>query len=126
MQKIKQKIVINREAHDIDANGKVLGRLATHIATLLRGKNKPTFQPHSDGGDIVVVRHAKDITLTGQKANQKVYHHHSGYPGGLKTEKIAAVIKKNPGEILRRAVHQMLPDIRLRKSMMKRLTIHNE
>lgn len=126
MQKIKQKIVINRQAHDIDATGKVLGRLATHIATLLRGKNKPTFQPHSDGGDIVVVHHAKDITLTGQKANQKVYHHHSGYPGGLKTEKIAAVIKKNPGEILRRAVYQMLPDIRLRKGMMKRLTIHNE
>ncbi len=126
MQKIKQKIVINRATHDIDATGKVLGRLATHIATLLRGKNKPTFQPHSDGGDIVVVRHAKDITLTGQKANQKVYHHHSGYPGGLKTEKIAAVIKKNPGEILRRAVYQMLPDIRLRKGMMKRLTIHNE
>ena len=125
MNKIKQKVLITRSAHEIDAEGKTLGRLATHIATLLRGKNKATFQPHVDGGDSVIVNNAAKVTLTGQKLSQKVYHRYSGYPGGLKTEKMSQLMTTQPSEVLRRAVYQMLPDIRLRKSMMKRLTIRN-
>lgn len=113
---------IQRAIHVLDASEKPLGRLATHIATLLRGKNKPTFMPHIDAGDIVVVSNIGSVKLTGQKASQKVYHHYSGYPGGLKTQKMAEVLKKDSGDVLRRAVYQMLPDNRLRKDMIKRLT----
>lgn len=121
----KKHSSIKRETHEIDATDKTLGRLATHIATLLRGKHKATFQPHIDAGDVVIVRNAGMVRITGKKRAQKVYYHHSGYPGGLKTEKISRVMQKNPSEALRRAVLQMLPDIRLRKSMMKRLTLHS-
>ncbi len=111
-----------RASHMIDATGKPLGRLATHIATLLRGKNKPTYMPHIDAGDFVVVANAKDIKLTGKKADQKVYHHYSGYPGGLKTKKIADVLAKRPDAVISEAVKQMLPRTKLRNNMMKRLT----
>lgn len=118
-----KKVTIQRATHEIDATDKSLGRLATHIATLLRGKNKPTFMPHIDAGDRVVVSNIASVKLTGQKASQKVYHHYSGYPGGLKTQKMAEVLKKDSGDVLRRAVYQMLPDVRFRKEMIKRLTI---
>lgn len=121
----KGATIIKRTTHEIDATGKVLGRLATRVATLLRGKHKATFQPHIDAGDIVIVRNAGAIRMTGRKREQKVYHRYSGYPGGLKTEKLSQVLQKNSSEVFRRAVEQMLPDIRLRKSMMKRLTIHS-
>ncbi len=122
MKKPTQK-GIERKTHHIDATGEVLGRLATRIALLLRGKNKPTYMPHIDAGDVVFVSNIEAIVITGQKKSQKVYHHYSGYPGGLKTKKIAEVMTKKPGDILRRAVLQMLPPTRLRPSMMKRLHI---
>lgn len=122
----KQKATIQRITNEIDAAEKTLGRLATHIATLLRGKHKPTFQPHIDAGDTVVVHNARNLKLTGQKLAQKVYYHYSGYPGGLKTKKASVLMQDNPAEILRYSVYQMLPDNRLRKAMIKRLRIYND
>ncbi|MBI4253281.1 50S ribosomal protein L13 [Candidatus Uhrbacteria bacterium] len=122
MQRIKQI----RATHEIDAEGKVLGRLATRIATILRGKHKATFQPHIDGGDIVIVRNAGKVKLTGQKMGQKVYHHHTGYPGGLRTKKLSTSFGENPAWVVHHAVYQMLPDNRLRKEMIKRLHISND
>lgn len=114
---------IERATHTIDATGIAMGRLATRVATILRGKNKATYQPHIDAGDRVVITNVKLMKLTGQKAKQKVYHSYSGYPGGLKTKKLADILEKNPGEALTRSVYQMLPPTRLRTGMMKRLQI---
>ncbi len=111
-----------RTKHTIDVSGKPLGRMATRIATLLRGKHKPEFEYHKDLGDSVHITGARSIKLSGRKLEQKVYHRYSGYPGGLKTEKVSHVIAKNPNAVLWRAVYQMLPANRLRKGMMKRLT----
>ncbi len=116
-------ISITRAHHKIDATDMVLGRLATRIATVLRGKNKVTYQPHIDAGDSITVVNASHIKITGQKMGQKVYYRHSGYPGGLKTEKLSALFVKDPGEVIRRAVKNMLPPTRLRNGMMKRLHI---
>jgi len=111
---------IERKTHKIDAKDKVLGRLATGIVILLRGKNKPTFEPHIDNGDFVVVKKSDDIKLTGKKMEQKIYYRHSGYPGGLKTKKLKDITK---AEALKRAVWNMLPKNRLRNAMIKRLII---
>lgn len=120
---LTKKISIQRKTHELDAKGHVLGRLATRIAHIIRGKNKASYQPHLDCGDTVVVKNVKEIALSGRKIEQKVYYRYSGYPGGLKKENIADVMKKKPGEILRKAVYNMLPPTRLRKNMMKRLII---
>lgn len=114
---------ILRKTHNIDATGTPLGRLATHVATMLRGKNKATYQPHIDAGDIVIIKNVSHVKYSGQKTTQKVYHSYSGYPGGLKTKKLSEVLAKDPGDALRRAVMQMLPPTRLRNGMMKRLYI---
>ncbi len=114
---------IVRKTHQIDASGQVVGRLATRIATLLRGKHKPEFAPHLDLGDIVEVTNAKDMTFTGRKLEQKQYHHFSGYIGGLKSRKLSEVQASRPGEVLRRAVRDMLPGTKLRPAMLKRLII---
>ena len=116
-------IKIVRKTHDIDATGQSIGRLATRIATLLRGKHKVTYVPYKDEGDTVLVSNIKEVKFTGNKLSQKVYHSYSGYPGGLKTKKIAEIYDKNPGDVLKRAVEQMLPPTRLRKGMMKRLHV---
>lgn len=116
---------LKREIHEIDATGKTVGRLSTQIAVLLRGKHKPSFEPHIDAGDFVVVKNAAGLKFTGQKLTQKVYHHHSGYPGGLKTKKLSTLFAQDPSEVLRKSVLQMLPDIRLRKNMINRLTVTN-
>ena len=110
-----------RETHKIDATDKVLGRLASQIAALLRGKNKVAFAPNEDIGDIVEVSNAAQIRVTGAKAKQKLYHHFSGQVGGLKTAKYEEKLKKNPTFILRTAVYSMLPKNRLRPNMIKRL-----
>ena len=114
---------IKRKTHIIDADGKILGRLATKIAILLRGKNKATFTPNLDEGDFVEVINAGKIKLSGKKLEQKEYIHHSNYPGGLKRKKMRDVLKENPGEVLRRAVDGMLPKNKLRDAMIKRLKI---
>jgi large subunit ribosomal protein L13 len=113
-----------RKWHIVDANGKTLGRLAARIAILLRGKHKPTFTPHVDTGDHVVVINAGKITLTGDKFRTKVYIHHTGYPGGLKSATAEHVHAKNPTELLERAIKGMLPKNSLGKQMARKLKIY--
>lgn len=114
---------VKRKLHKIDASDKAAGRLATQIAIILRGKNKPEFEPHIDAGDIVEVSNADKLKFTGKKIEQKKYYKYSGYQGGLKETKLGDLAKSNPGEILRRAVREMLPPNRLRKAMLRRLII---
>lgn len=109
--------------HKIDAENQTIGRMATRIATLLRGKNKPEFQPHLDEGDIVEIKNIKLVKFTGKKLEQKKYYHHSGYPGGLKENKMKDIFNTKPEEILRKAVREMLPPTKLRDGMLKRLII---
>jgi len=114
---------IERKLHKIDATGMTVGRLSTRIANILRGKNKPEYQPYLDLGDIVEVANAAKLKFTGQKLGQKQYHHFSGYIGGLKSKNMSDVFAKDPGEVLRRAVRDMLPPTRLRTGMLKRLIV---
>jgi large subunit ribosomal protein L13 len=115
--------VQQRKTHTIDAGGKVLGRLATQIAVLLRGKHKPTFVPYKDEGDFVVVKDIKNIKITGKKLEQKKYYRHSGYPGGFKEIAMKKLFAEKPAEVLKKAVWGMLPKNKLRKEMIKRLKI---
>jgi large subunit ribosomal protein L13 len=108
----------------IDAKDKVLGRLASDIAQLLRGKGKAIFSPHVDTGDFVVVVNAEKIRLTGDKLKGKVYYHHTGYPGGLKTVTAEKLLVKQPEELLRRAVRGMLPKNRLGRKVFKKLKVY--
>lgn len=114
---------IERKLQKIDATGKTIGRMATSIATMLRGKTKPEYQPYLDLGDIVEVSNITKVKFTGKKLGQKAYHHYSGYLGGLKTKKMSEVYDKNPGDVLFRAVREMLPPTKLRNDMLKRLII---
>lgn len=115
---------IRRDWYLIDANEQVLGRLATQIVTLLRGKHKPTFTPSLDGGDFVIVVNAEKIRVMGRKADQKVYYRHSGYPGGLKTIPYRMMLAKRPGHILRLAVKRMLPKNRMGRHLLTKLRIY--
>jgi len=114
---------VERKLHKFDATGKAVGRLASEIAIILRGKNKPEYQPHIDMGDIVEVSNIKELKFTGKKLEQKKYFSYSGYPGGLKEKKMKDLAETNPADILKRAVREMLPPTRLRTGMMKRLII---
>ena len=114
---------MQRETHTIDAANKVLGRLATEIAILLRGKDKPDFAPYKDEGGIVKVLNASKLKLTGKKSEQKVYYRHSGYMGGLKIMPFKKIFEKDPAWVLKKAVYGMLPANKLRARMMKRLII---
>jgi large subunit ribosomal protein L13 len=114
---------IDRKLQKLDATGQTVGRLATQIVSLLRGKNKPEFQAHLDLGDIVEVSNITKLKFTGKKLGQKQYHHFSGYPGGLKSKKMSEVYDKNPGDVLYRAVREMLPPTKLRIAQLKRLII---
>jgi large subunit ribosomal protein L13 len=108
----------------VDAQGKVLGRLATRIAMALRGKNKPTFTTHTDAGDFVVVVNADQVQLTGQKLDKKIYYRHTGYMGGLKSITARQLLKKKPEEVLRHAVRGMLPKNSLGRHLLKKLKIY--
>ena len=108
----------------IDAQGKVLGRLATQIANILRGKNNPTFTPHQDTGDFVIVVNAAGLRVTGDKLNTKVYHRHSGYPGGVRTRSAARELAERPERMLRQAVEGMLPKNRLGRQLATKLKIY--
>lgn len=114
---------VERKLHKIDATDQTPGRLGTKIAAILRGKNKPEFQPHMDLGDIVEVSNTNKMKFTGKKLEQREYHSYSGYLGGLKTKKMSEVFAKDPGDVLFRAVRKMLPNIKLRNNMLKRLII---
>lgn len=112
-----------RKIYKLDADGKAVGRLATEIANLLRGKNTPEFEMHIDNGGVVQVSNIKKLKFSGKKLEQKEYYSYSGYPGGLKTKKMSDLEKSNPAEILMRAVREMIPPTRLRNDMLKRLII---
>ena len=114
---------IKRLWHEIDASKFTLGRLATRVASLLRGKHKASFTPHMDVGDFVVVTNAEKIKVTGRKILQKEYFRFSGYPGGIKREILRDVLKKKPEDVVYRAVRNMLAVNRLRKPILKRLKI---
>jgi large subunit ribosomal protein L13 len=108
----------------VDANDKVLGRLATAIAMVLRGKNKPIFTPHMDTGDFVIVINAEKVKLTGNKLNDKKYYSHSGYPGGLKETTAGKLLKEKPERVLISAVRGMLPKNSLGRQLIKKLKIY--
>jgi large subunit ribosomal protein L13 len=108
----------------IDANGVVLGRLASKVARILIGKDKPSYTPHLDCGDHIVVVNAEKVKLTGNKIDQKVYHRHSGYPGGLKETPIRRMLERRPEEVVREAVLGMLPKNKLRARRAKKLRVY--
>jgi large subunit ribosomal protein L13 len=112
---------MKRKTHIIDATNKALGRLASGIAILLMGKNKPNFDPSKDMGDFVVVKNVEKIKITGKKMDQKKYYRHSGYMGGLKEIPLEKIFKQKPAEVFKKAVLGMLPKNRLRKRMIMRL-----
>ena len=114
---------VDRQWFVIDASDKILGRVATRIADRIRGKDKPTFTPHTDGGDYVVVINAEKIKVTGEKFNDKKYYTHSLYPGGLKTKTFREMNEKHPERIIEEAVKGMLPKNKLGKSMIKKLKV---
>lgn len=119
-----KKSEIERKWYIIDAAEKTLGRVATEAAKLLRGKHKPTFSPNIDTGDHVIIINAKDVILTGNKINQKVYRHHSGYIGGMKEVPAKVMLEKNPEKALTLAVKGMLPHNSLGRQSLKKLRVY--
>ena len=114
-------IIMERKIHTIDADGKVLGRLAVEVALLLRGKHKPNFVLNQDVGDFVNIENINKMQITGKKLDQKKYYRHSGYLGNLKETLMKKLFEENPGEVLRKAVYGMLPANKLRPEQLKRL-----
>ena len=119
-----KKESVTREWYVVDATGKTLGRLSTEIANRLRGKHKPEFTPHVDTGDYIVVVNAEKVKVTGNKTTDKVYHHHTGYPGGIKSITFDQLIDKAPERIIEKAVKGMMPKNKLSQSMMTKLKIY--
>lgn len=122
-QKITLPKSVTRNWHEIDVSSNSMGRVATQIANLLRGKHKRDFTPHMDMGDFVVATNVDKLKLTGRKVEQKKYYSHSGYLGGLKTKELKHIIADKPEEVLKRAVFSMLDEVKFRKTMMGRLKI---
>jgi large subunit ribosomal protein L13 len=116
---------IEKKWHLIDAQGKTLGRLATRVAILLRGKHKPIFTPHVDTGDFVIVINAAKVALTGNKWKDKLYIHHSGYPGGLKSISAEKLMSKKPERLITQAVQGMLPKTKLGRQLLKKLKVYS-
>ena len=116
---------IERKWYVIDAEDKVLGRLATEIATILRGKHKPIYTPHVDTGDFVIVINADKVKLTGKKLEQKEYKYHTGYPGGLKAVPYSRMMENNPEKAIELAVKGMMPKNRLGRQMYKKLRVYS-
>lgn len=115
---------VQRDWHVIDANDVVLGRLATHVATLLRGKHKATYAPHLDTGDFVIVINAEKVALTGKKREQKLAYRHSGYPGGLRAVAYSDLLVKNPTRAVEKAVKGMLPKNKLSRAQLSKLKVY--
>ena len=118
-----KKEEVHRNWFVVDATDRVLGRVATKIADKIRGKDKPSFTPHTDGGDYVIVINAQKIKVTGSKYNNKIYYRHSLYPGGLKSQTFKELIEKNPERVIEEAVKGMLPKNKLGKSIIKKLKV---
>lgn len=108
----------------INADGKILGRLATEVADLIRGKKKPQFTSHLDTGDFVVIINAEKIKVTGRKLDQKTYYTHSGYPGGIKAETLKDLLERKPEEVIKKAVWGMIPKGKLGRSLYKKLKVY--
>jgi large subunit ribosomal protein L13 len=115
---------ITREWHVIDADGAVLGRLATEVATLLRGKHKPIWAPHIDTGDHVIVINASKIAVSPKKGHDKIYYRHSGYPGGLREDRLEILLETKPERVIKLAVRRMLPKNRLGRQQIKKLRVY--
>ena len=115
---------IERQWYVVDAEAKTLGRLATQIADVLRGKGKPAYTPHVDSGDFVIVVNAEKVHVTGQKLDQKIYYRHSGYPGGLRERTLREQLQRRPEEVLRKAVKGMLPKNKLASAQLRKLKIY--
>lgn len=120
---VKEK-EIEREWYLIDAEGKTLGRLASEVAKILRGKHKPIFSPHLNTGDYVIMINAEKVRVTGKKLDEKIYYRHSGYPGGLKSITLREQLKRHPARVLRAAVWGMLPHNRLGRQIIKNLKVY--
>ena len=116
---------VNRSWHHVDADGHILGRMATEIATILMGKHRPDYTPHVDTGDFVVVTNAAGVKLTGRKPEQKTRKTYSGYPGGLKEEAYGALLERRPELVVEEAVRRMLPKNRLGRQMIKKLKVYS-
>lgn len=108
----------------VNAEGRVLGRLASGVAKILKGKHKPTYTPHLDTGDFIVVVNAEKVTLTGKKLKDKIYYHHTGYPGGIKAVSAEKLLAKKPAEMIRMAVKGMLPKNSLGRQMLRKLKVY--
>ena len=121
--KMQKKEEVTRNWYEIDAEGKILGKVAAEIAVRLMGKHKPSYTPHVDGGDFVIVTNAKKIAVTGKKLLDKKYYRHSGYPGGLKVRNLQEMLEKQPTEVIRKAVERMLPKNKLGSQMIGRLKV---
>lgn len=117
---------MERKYHQFDADGKILGRLATEIAKLLSGRTKVDYTAHIDAGEFVVVINAEKIRVTGNKLEDKIYHRFSGYPGGISSIALKDLLKKDAGKVIQNAVYGMLPKNKLRNEMMKRLLVYRD
>ncbi|NKB76955.1 MAG: 50S ribosomal protein L13 [Gammaproteobacteria bacterium] len=115
---------VKRDWYVVDANDKVLGRLASEIARRLRGKHKPEYTPHVDTGDYIVVVNAEKVAVTGNKYNDKMYYHHTGYPGGIKSANFRTMIENHPTRVIEKAVKGMLPRNKLGRAMFAKLKIY--
>ena len=115
---------IQRNWYVVDASGRTLGRLASEVAQIVRGKHKPIFSPSVDVGDYVIVVNAEKVRVTGRKLDQKIYHRHSGYPGGLKQVSLRRMLEEHPTRVIEHAVAGMLPKNRLGRKMMKKLKVY--
>jgi large subunit ribosomal protein L13 len=120
----KEEALAQRQWHVIDAQGKVLGRMASEIAKVLRGKHKPIFTPNLDTGDFVVVVNARGVKLTGKKLEKKVYYRHTEYPGGIREKAAAVMLAERPEELVRLAVKGMLPKNRLSRKLVSKLKVY--
>ena len=116
---------VERKWYVIDAEGKVFGRLASQVAHILKGKHKPTYTPHVDTGDFVIVTNIDKIVLTGNKLDKKIYYHHTGYPGGMKQVKYRELLEKKPEFAFEKAVKGMLPKSTLGRKMIKKLKVYS-
>jgi large subunit ribosomal protein L13 len=115
---------LNKDWYLVNAEGAVLGRLAAHVAAILRGKTKPTYTPHADTGDFIIIVNAEKVKLTGNKLSQKMYRRHSGYPGGLKAVNAKTMLQKKPEDVILIAVKGMLPKNSLGRQMLSKLKVY--
>ena len=121
---IQKPAEVERKWYVVDAEGKTLGRMASEVAAILRGKNKPTFTPHIDCGDYVIVINAEKVAVTGKKRQEKIYKRHTGYPGGLRELTFEQLLEKHPEEVVKHAIKGMMPTGKLGRQMYKKLKVY--